>query len=236
MRTWLTADTSELSRRPAYGFSMMASSVKVLGKQLGNEKARDSEARLTALLGTSAGKQFLDHMTELEFEKAKTNPRACHAAFVNVLTFFKHHKKELYEHLAVVAAHGASLYLGGLHALDGLVKADALNAWAAQVPPDEYNQKALDAFRSRGSEISSAATFLVDMYNARKKSESAWKRTGEVRGDDSDNEAPAAAAAMPSSTSSEKKKKKSRKHKKDKKDKEGLKRFPGAFSRPSWTL
>ena len=59
-----------------------------------------------------------------------------------MLTFFKHHKKELYEHLAVVAAHGASLYLGGLHALDGLVKADALNAWAAQVPPDEYNQKA----------------------------------------------------------------------------------------------
>ena len=67
------------------------------------------------------------------------------------------------------------------HALDGLVKADALNAWAAQVLPDEYNQKALDAFRSRGSEISSAATFLVDMYNARKKSESAWKRVGEVR-------------------------------------------------------
>ena len=91
MKTWLTADTSE--------FSMMASSVKVLGKQLGNEEARKSEAKLAALLATSAGKQFLDHMAELEFEKAKTNPRACHAAFVNVLTFFKHHKKELYEHL-----------------------------------------------------------------------------------------------------------------------------------------
>ena len=227
MRTWLTADTSELSRRPAYGFSMMALSVKVLGKQLGNEEARKSEAKLAALLGTSAGKQFLGHMAELEFEKAKTNPRACHAAFVNVLSFFKRHKKELYEHLAVVAAHGASLYLGGLRALDGLVKADALNAWAAQVPPDEYNQKALDAFRSRGSEIASAATFLVDMYNAHKKSESAWKRVGEVRGDDSDNEAPAPAAAKPSSstsTSSEKKKKKSRKHKKDKEGRDSEKK------------
>ena len=65
MRTWLTAETSELSRRPAYGFSMMASSMKVLGKQLGNEKARGSEARLAALLGTSAGKQTREPATLL---------------------------------------------------------------------------------------------------------------------------------------------------------------------------
>ncbi|CAE7416375.1 unnamed protein product [Symbiodinium sp. CCMP2592] len=189
LRSLLNADTSELSRRPAYGFSMMATSVRTLGDRLLDDKSKAAVTKLTALFATATGKEFLDHLQSLDFEKAKADPKSHETAFTDVFAFYKAHKKLLYEHLPTLAAHGACLYVGALHALDALVKADALAAWAGQIPVDQFIQKALDKFKTRTPDPASAGAFLVEAYQARKRSEGAWKRTGDVRGDDSDDAA-----------------------------------------------
>lgn len=227
LRSLLNADTSELSRRPAYGFSMMATSVRTLGDRLLDDKSKAAVTKLAALFATATGKEFLDHLQSLDFEKAKADPKSHQTAFTEVFAFYKAHKKLLYEHLPTLAAHGACLYVGALHALDALVKADALAAWAGQIPVDQFIQKALDKFKTRTPDPASAGAFLVEAYQARKRSESAWKRTGDVRGDDSDDAAgpdvfPSPSHNDSSSSSSDKKtkkKKKSKKTKKSKKDK-----------------
>ena len=104
------------------------------------------------------------------------------------------------------------------------VKANAMAAWAEQVPDEEHLQPYLDAFRGSKVSAQKAAEFLVGAYKARKKFEASWKRSsGAVWGDDSDDapEKPKHHKRKPetSDDSSEQKKKKSKKERKDKKRK-----------------
>ncbi|CAE7463496.1 unnamed protein product, partial [Symbiodinium microadriaticum] len=219
LRQLLTTEVSELSRRPAYGFSMLSTTLRAFVAGLKNEDARASEAALASLLqGSREGKAFVECLAKTDYETAKHRPQDCEEAFAEILTFLKDNKAMLYEHLARVTAHGALLYVGGLHALDGLIKADGLAAWCSQVPSDEFVQKALDKWKAGGKKPTAAAAFLVDAYKARKKSEAAWKQAGTlIRGDDSDDAADDRARALSSSSSSKTPKKSKKDAKEDEK-------------------
>eukprot|EP00439_Symbiodinium_sp_Y106_P081272 s124_g20.t1 len=112
-----------------------ATSVRTMGDRLLDDKAQAAVAKLAALFDTAASKTSLDHLQSLDFEKAKADPKSHKTGFTDVFGF-------LDEHLPTLAAHDACLYVGALHALDALVKADAMGAWARQIPADQFIQQA----------------------------------------------------------------------------------------------
>lgn len=191
LRKLLTADVSEISRRPAYGWSMMGNSVLALSRSLKETETVQARKQVSELLGTGTGKEFLRALSDLQYEAAKFDPATKQKSFAVVLDFLKKNKKVLYEHLSQVALAGAREYMGALQALDALIKADALKAWAQQIPDEEYLQASLDEFRQVAKpSATEAASFLVKAYKARRRQEAAWKQSGvEFRGDDSSDEA-----------------------------------------------
>ena len=192
LRQILTPEISEMSRRPAYGVSMMGNSVLALARSLKTADAVHARLEVKQLLASTDGKEFLTAVGDLQYEAAKFDPAAKEKSFATVLEFLKHHKDLLYEQLPHVAVAAAREYMGSLQALEALVKADALKAWSQQVPDEEFVQKALDEFRQVAKPTTKAAAqFLTKAYKARRKQEAAWKLSGvEIRGDDSSEEEP----------------------------------------------
>ena len=224
LRTILTPEISELSRRPAWGISMAGKSVAGLGQALVGEEKRAARNKLTELLRQEKGREFLEALEDLDFERHKFAPEDLESKFKTVFAYCKEEKTKLHELLPQVAAAAAREYVGAVHALDLVVKANAMAAWAEQVPDEEHLQPYLDAFRGSKVSAQKAAEFLVGAYKARKKFEASWKRSsGAVWGDDSDDapEKPKRHKRKPetSDDSSEQKKKKNKKERKDKKRK-----------------
>ena len=224
LRTILTPEISELSRRPAWGISMAGKSVAGLGQALVGEEKHAARNKLTELLRREKGREFLEALEDLDFERHKFAPEDLESKFKTVFAYCKEEKTKLHELLPQVAAAAAREYVGAVHALDLVVKANAMAAWAEQVPDEEHLQPYLDAFRGGKVSAQKAAEFLVGAYKARKKFEASWKRSsGAVWGDDSDDapEKPKRHKRKPetSDDSSEQKKKKSKKERKDKKRK-----------------
>ena len=179
---------------------------------------------MTELLRQEKGREFLEALEDLDFERHKFAPEDLESKFKTVFAYCKAEKTKLHELLPQVAAAAAREYVGAVHALDLVVKANAMAAWAEQVPDEEHLQPYLDAFRGSKVSAQKAAEFLVGAYKARKKFEASWKRSsGAVWGDDSDDapEKPKHHKRKPetSDDSSEQKKKKSKKERKDKKRK-----------------
>ena len=234
LRQILTPEISEMSRRPAYGVSMMGNSVLALARALKTADAVHARLEVKQLLASTEGKEFLAAVGDLQYEAAKFDPAAKEKSFATVLQFLKQHKDLLYEKLPHVAVAAAREYMGSLQALDALVKADALKAWSQQVPDEEFVQKALDEFRQVAKPTAKAAAqFLTKAYKARRKQEAAWKLSGaEIRGDDSSEEEPrrrpnrrkqksdSSEAGEASSEEAPKKKKKAPEQKKAKKTRE----------------
>ena len=189
IRKLLTADVSEMSRRPAYGVSMMGGTVATFSTALTDEKVAEARQKINELFGTKEGKGFLEACSSLDFETSKFDPESKKKCFAKVFAFLKEHKELLYKQLPRVAVAAAKEY-AALHALDALVKADALKAWAQQIPEEEFIQDALDEFRQKSKpSADTAANFLVKAYKARRKQEADWKSSGlAFRGDDSSEE------------------------------------------------
>ena len=216
LRRWLTPETSELSRRPCWGMSMAGKSVAGMVGALGG-LASASEKELAKLFSGKAGAAALAGLKDLEYDAHRHDPSALHKKFLHIFEFFKEERKKLHELLPQIAVNAAKLYLGATHALDLLVKANAIGTWAQQIPDEEHLQSSLDRFRSEKASPEGAARFLVGAYKARKKFEATWKRAapGAMKGDDSD-ESPARPATpkkkkSSSSSTSAKKKKKTKK-------------------------
>ena len=220
LRSLLTPEVSELSRRPCWGMSMAGKSVAGLGEALASKQGDEARQKMAELLSKEKGQEFLEALNDLDYDRHKFAPEELQSNFETVFAYCKAEKTKLHDLLPQVAAVAAREYVGAVHALDLVVKANALAAWAEQIPDEEHLQPYLDAFR--GSKVSArkAAEFLVGAYKARKKLEASWKRSsGAVWGDDSDDapEKPKRKKRKTESTddSSEPAKKK----KKDKKDK-----------------
>ena len=189
LRAWLTADTSELSRRPCWGISMAGKSVAGMASALDSSGPASSRKELVKLLATKQGAAALAGLKDLEYDVHRHDPEALQKKFLAIFQFFKEQKKDLHELLPRIAVNAAQQYLGAAHALDILVKANALGAWAQQIPDEEHLQPYLDQFRGDKATPETAARFLVGAYKARKRFEAAWKRAapGAMRGDESDD-------------------------------------------------
>lgn len=224
LRVLLTPQVSELSRRPCWGVSMAGKSVAGLGAGLAAKQGDEAREKLAELLSKEKGKEFLEALDDVDYERHKFAPEALQSKFEALFTYCKEEKARLRDLLPQVAAAAAREYVGAMHALDLVVKANALAAWAEQIPDEEHLQPYLDSFRSGRVSAKKAAEFLVGSYKARKKFEASWKRaTGAVWGDDSDD-APDQPRAVKrknatSDESSESAKKKKKSKKKDKKKK-----------------
>ena len=228
LRAILTAEVSELSRRPCWGISMAGKSVAKLFEALNGTAAQEAREQLRDLLASSGGRKYVTAMGDVDYDTHKFDPDVLKANFVDILEFNKEEKTKLHALLPKVACAAAQEYVGAIQALDVLVKANALGAWSENVPDEEHVQPYLDKFRSGKPTPEKAATFLVGAYKARKKLEAAWKRAGPgaVWGDDSEEEGPrtrrkrkAASSAAGSEESQAKKKKKAKEDKKTKRKK-----------------
>ena len=224
LRLLLTPEVSELSRRPCWGISMAGKSVAGLGAALAIKQGDEARNKLAELLRKEKGQEFLEALDDLDYERHKFAPEDLESKFEAVLAYCKGEKAKLHDLLPQVAAAAAREYVGAMHALDLVVKANALAAWAVQIPDEEHLQPYLDAFRDSKVTARKAAEFLVGAYKARKKLEASWKRSaGAVWGDDSDDapEGPRRskrkANSADSSSEATKKKKKSKKDKTKKK-------------------
>jgi hypothetical protein len=189
LRQSVNEASSELSRRPAWGFSMMACSVRALAAALQDADAGGARESLDKLFRGKAGKAVLSAMGEVDFERCKADPAAKEEMFEEILTFLKDNKKELYDLLAVSVSSAAKLYVGSVQCLDALVKADALGNWAEHMPEDEFTAEALNKWRRQKASPKTASEFLTAAYIGRRLHEASWKQRGgkQVRGDDSDD-------------------------------------------------
>ena len=90
LRQLLITEVSELSRRPAYGFSMLSTTLRAFVLGLQNHNAKASEAALASLLqGSREGKTFVERLAKTDYETAKHRPQDCEEAFAGILTSIK---------------------------------------------------------------------------------------------------------------------------------------------------
>ncbi len=234
LRALLTPEVSELSRRPCWGMSMAGKSVAGLGVALAIKQGDEARNKLAELLRKEKGQEFLEALDDLDYERHKFAPEDLESKFEAVLAYCKGEKAKLHDLLPQVAAAAAREYVGAMHALDLVVKANALAAWAEQIPDEERLQPYLDAFRDSKVSARKAAEFLVGAYKARKKLEASWKRSaGAVWGDDSDDapEGPRRSKRKANSTdSSSEATKKKKNGKKDKTKKKKTSSSPSGSS------
>ncbi|CAE7353997.1 unnamed protein product [Symbiodinium sp. CCMP2592] len=224
LRSYLTAENSELDRRPAYGWSMMCGSLRSLISALPGEKLVEGMTELNQLLERE--KKLEKALQKCAWESYKQHHKDFKACAAEILKVLKENSKALHRILPVIMTECAKLYGGAAQTLDGVVHADALQRWQTIVPDWPEGSKALKRWRKDKPTLQSTAEFLEKAYEARKHVEKSWQVQQAWHGDDSSLESkedsssganPWGRYGDPASSSSDAKKKKSKKAGKPKK-------------------
>ena len=89
LRSLLTPEVSELSRRPCWGMSMAGKSVAGLGEALAIKQGDEARQKMAELLSKEKGQEFLEALSDLDYDRHKFAPEDLESKFEAVFTYCK---------------------------------------------------------------------------------------------------------------------------------------------------